>query len=183
MTRTPKTTSDLSFRNTEFPDDGMAHTRHAEVETIPTHAHPSAYHNMTRDLGFIGHGLNNQWLETPTNEWFIRQGLEKDYRTHERKSARVVNPVAQQAVLNMDITRFVQPADSASQTPAPSVDLGYSLRNFLVVNPVRDPNVVYARIAVREGRTQVGYVPPMPQLRRVRTESELLENSEACGGR
>lgn len=159
------------------------HTQHAEVETIPTHAHPSAYHNMTRGLGSIGD--SNQWLEAPTNEWLSRQCLENEYRMQERRSARVVNPVAQQAVLAMDITRFVQPpTNSASRiSSAPEEDLGYSLRNFLVVNPVRDPNVVYARIAVREGRTQAGYVPPMPKLRGRKTESEVEEEgSETRGG-
>lgn len=175
MKRAFKTAANLNFRNTQCPSD--------EVETIPTHAHPRAYHNVTRDLGSIGHCLDDQWLEAPTNEWLSRQCLENDFRAHERRSARVVNPVAQQAVLGMDITRFVQPTNSASRISAPSEDLGYSLRNFLVVNPVRDPNVVYARIAVREGRTQAGYVPPMPQSRRMRTESEVEQSSEACGGR
>lgn len=166
----------------------MVHTQNAEVESVPTHAHPGAYHNVTRDLGSIGHGLdNNQWLEAPTNEWLSRQCLENDYRRQERRSARVANPVAQQAVLDMDITRFfVQPTNSssASQTSATEEDLGYSLRNFLVVNPVRDANVVYARIAVREGRTQPGYVPPMPQSRGTKTESEVEEEgSETCCGR
>lgn len=175
----------LNFRNTQRSNDEMAHAQHTEVEPVRTHANSNAYHNVTRDLGSIGHCLEDQWLETPTNEWLSRQCLENDYRAHERRSARMVNPVAQRAVLGMDITRFVQPTNSASRISAPSTadDLGYSLRNFLAVNPVCDPNVVYARIAVREGRTQVGYVPPMPQPRCMKTESEVEESSETCGGR
>lgn len=49
------------------------------------------------------------------------------------------------------------------------------------MNPVRDPNVVFARIAVKEGRTEAGYAPSVPQPQRRVTESEVEESSETCG--
>lgn len=42
-------------------------------------------------------------------------------------------------------------------------DFGYSLRNFMVVDPVLDANALYARIAVREGHAMVGHACTLPQ--------------------
>ncbi|KAH0606607.1 uncharacterized protein H6S33_003441 [Morchella sextelata] len=42
-------------------------------------------------------------------------------------------------------------------------DFGYSLRNFMVVDPVLDANALYARIAVRGGHAVVGHVCALPQ--------------------
>lgn len=182
----------------------IAHRQYGEAEAIPDYAqshYPGAYHPVAQNVGTVSH--NHTFLSAtastdatgPANEWLSRQSLEKGYSTLKRKFIRMIDPVAQQAVANMDITRFVQPTNPADQIstaensreslfPAgpPPEDLNYCLRDFLVVNPVRDPNAVFARIAVKERRTVAGYVPLIPSPRRIVTESEVEECSESCDG-
>lgn len=139
--------------------------------------------------------IEAEYLEASASEWSNHQRIENDYDAHRWRCARTVDPVAQQAVMDMDIIRFVGPAPP-SQAPVedttreslfpadlPLEDLSYSMRNFLVVNPVRDSQAVIARIAVKEGRAVAGYVPSLPQPRRILTDSETEECSEACGGK
>lgn len=47
----------------------------------------------------------------------------------------------------------------------PPEDFSHSIHNFLTVSPVDDPNVLFARIAVKGGCVRPGYVPPLPQPR------------------
>lgn len=111
-----------------------------------------------------------------------------------------IDPVAQQIVGGMNISRFVklQPSDgfglisNAPSRPlfyagAPQEDLTFSLRNFVAVDPVQAANVVYTRVAIKEGCAMAGYVPALPQPRRVikneeATASEAGDGSEVFGG-
>lgn len=134
-----------------------------------------------------------QWLQARADQWIRHESLKNDYHVHKRECARAVDPVAQKAVAGMDISCFVQPTTTLSPVPAenrasglpslfhagsPPEDLNYSLRNFVAADPVEDPNVLYARIAVRQGRTMAGFVPALPQLRRAEEASEVTEDGE-----
>lgn len=110
------------------------------------------------------------------------RGLAKVYNRHKGKAARSIDPVAEQAVKNMALSRF-QFAPPTTDQPQPE-DLGYSLRNFLTVNMLDDPNMLSARIAVKEGHVLPGYIPSLPESRRVLEgeEAELSSERETRGG-
>lgn len=132
------------------------------------------------------------------DQWARKQNLESVYRIHRRISERGVDLVAKQAVANMAETRFasaqpirshqnnqgtVTSMDEVTRRPpfharsAPE-DLGFSLRNFVTANPVDDPNVLYARIAVRGGYVLPGSIPTLPQPKRVLEREEADMSSE-----
>lgn len=111
-------------------------------------------------------------------KWTQRQTLTNQYDVHKR-STRIDN-FAQQAVSGMNISRFVQPSSPTSHPGPPPEDLGYSLRRFIFEDPVQDANVVYTRIAIKEGQIMAGYAPVLPWLRCV-TKREECFASEAEG--
>lgn len=82
-----------------------------------------------------------------------------------------IDPFAKRAVKNMTMASFLSahPTHDGSDGPT-STDLNFSLRNFLVASPADDPNALYARVAVKEGRALPGYIPNLPQ--RTVTEGE-----------
>lgn len=110
-----------------------------------------------------------------------RRGLAKVYNRHKGKAARSIDPVAGQAVKNMALSRFLFAPPTTDQ-PQPE-DLGYSLRNFLTVNMLDDPNMLSARIAVKEGHVLPGYIPSLPESGRVLEgeEAELSSERETHG--
>lgn len=79
-----------------------------------------------------------------------RQTLTNQYDVHKRNT-RIDQP-PQQAVSG-DISRFMQPSSPTSHPRSPPEDLNYSLRRFIVADPMQDANVVYTRIAIEEGHT------------------------------
>lgn len=110
------------------------------------------------------------------------RGLAKVYNRCKRKAAGSIDPVAEQAVKNMALSRFLFAPPTTDQ-PQPPEDLGYSLRNFLTVNMLDDPNVLSARIAVKEGHVLPGYIPSLPESGRVLEgeEAELSSERESHG--
>lgn len=108
--------------------------------------------------------------------------LEKAYNRHKGKAAKSIDPVAEQAVRNMTLSGF-QFAPTKTDQSQPE-DLGYSLRNFLTVNMMDDPNMLSARIAVKEGHVFPGYTPSLPEPRRILEgeEAEMSSERETHGG-
>lgn len=109
------------------------------------------------------------------------RGLAKVYNRHKGKAEKSIDPVAEQAVRHMALSRFFAPP--ATDEPQ-SVDLGYSLRNFLTVNMLDDPNMLSARIAVKEGHVFPGYISSFPEPRRILEgeEAELSSERGTHGG-
>lgn len=122
-----------------------------------------------------------QFLQHYVDKWACQQSLERDYENHRKISAKTVDLVAERAVIDMPLTRFeftplpttgLDPIvkDGTSEPLFRSAllaeDLSYSLRNFLVVDPVDGPDALFARIAVKEDYAMLGYVPPLPELGR-----------------
>lgn len=107
--------------------------------------------------------------------WTLKQRLETDYNMQKRYTAATTDPFAERAVTNMKMASFLNthpthdgPDDSTS------TDLNFSLRNFLVASPADDPNALFARIAVKEGRVLPGYIPNLPQ--RTAPENEARQS-------
>lgn len=112
--------------------------------------------------------------QTSAVEWtFTNQ-----YDVHKRSTR--IDDFSQQAASGMNISRFVQPSSPISLPGPPSEDLSYSLRRFILEDPVQDANVVYTRIAIKEGRIVAGYVPVLTWPRCV-TKHEEYSASEAEG--
>lgn len=120
-----------------------------------------------------------QFLQASADKWTHRQTLTNEYDVHKRSTG--IDPFAQQAVSGMNISRFVQPSSWTSHPDSPPEDLNYSLRRFVTVDPVHNANVVYTRIAIKEGRTMAGYVPALPQPRRVAKNEEYFASETAEG--
>lgn len=129
-------------------------------------------------------GTRSQLEQSCADKWLCRKGLEKEDYTHKRRSIRNADPVAERAVTDIPLARFeltratpitdnlnptreIGPRQSLFHASLPPEDLSYSLRNFVTVNPVDDPNVLFARVAVAEGRATPGYVPPLPPPKRI----------------
>lgn len=86
-----------------------------------------------------------------------RQTLTSQYDVHKRNTR--IRQFSQQAVSGVNISRFMQPSSPRSHPRSPPEDLSYSLWRFIVADPVQDANVVYTRIAIKEGHTTAGHVP------------------------
>lgn len=128
-----------------------------------------------------------KWLQACADGWVHHASLISAFNTHKRRCLRSIDPVAWQAVAGMDISLFMQPALGLSGNHVSGFshaeDLNYSLRNFVAADPVQDPNALYARIAVREGRTMAGFVPALPDRGLVtKDDSEKADASEATDG-
>lgn len=135
-------------------------------------------HEPTTELASIHIPQPTQILQACVDQWARKQNLEKTYKLHKRRSGKRVNLVARQAVSHIALTRFTNVqrnhshgTDATLPEETGSEDLSFSLRNFVTVNLIDDPNVLFARIAVKEGRVLAGYIPPLPQLR-IAEESE-----------
>lgn len=104
------------------------------------------------------------------NQWAPKRRLETDFDKC-TTDLDTIDPSAKRAVKNMTMASFLSahPTHDGSDDPT-STDLNFSLRHFLVASPADDPNALYARIAVKEGRALPGYIPNLPQ--RTVTESE-----------
>lgn len=96
--------------------------------------------------------------------WTPKQRLETDYDMQNRHTATTPDSFVERAVKNMEMAKFLNthPTHDGSDDPT-STDLNFSLRNFLVASPADDPNALFARIAVKEGRTLPGCIPNLPQ--------------------
>lgn len=118
--------------------------------------------------------------QTSAVKWTRRQTLTNQYDVHKRSTR--IDYFAQQAVSGMNISRFMQPSSPISLPGPPSdlEDLSYSLRRFILEDPGQDANVVYARIAIKEGRIVAGYAPVLTWPRCV-TKHEKYFASEAEG--
>lgn len=135
-------------------------------------------------MGPTGTGL--QFLQSCADKWACRQSLERDYDTHKGRSitagpatelvsATTASTSFEYMQLTIPITTNIpelhasrgNKSQSLSYTDSLPEDLSYSLRNFVVVDPVDDPNTLFARIAVKEGLAmRPGCVPSLPEPRR-----------------
>lgn len=118
-----------------------------------------------------------EFSQAHQNLWALKQHLEPDFDMRNKFTADTIDPSAKQAVKNMTMASFLSahPTHNISDGPT-STDLNFSLRNFLVASPADDPNALYARVAVKEGRALPGYIPNLPQ--RTVSESEASLETE-----
>lgn len=105
----------------------------------------------------------------------FKQRLETDYSIQKRYTATTIDPFAERVVTSMEMAKFLNTHSTHDGSDDPtSTDLNFSLRNFLVASPADDPNALFARIAVKEGRVFPGYIPNLPQ--RTVSESEARQS-------
>lgn len=167
--------------------DMQRHPLHVEIVAVNSLPGPAPdivpatrrHRNSSRftTLRTIGH------TKTTPQTYAVQWTLTNQYDVHKR-STRIDN-FAQQAVSGMNISRFVQPSSPISLPGPPSEDLSYSLRRFILEDPVQDANVVYTRIAIKEGRIVAGYVPVSTWPRCVTKHEEYFaeeDDSEGSGG-
>lgn len=133
--------------------------------------------------------------QTYTDKKLCQQSLEQNYSIYQRTEETVDPNIFEQTATNTTPTSF---GITPKTTNRPSTytsednksnslfhagplleDLNYSLRNFAAANPADDPNALFARIAVREGRsTQPGYIPSLPEPRRFSEGKEAKVHPE-----
>lgn len=150
----------------------------ADMGTLPDPASeivPAArrHRRPSQTPRFISHTkILTQFIRVSADKWTQRQTLANEYDVHKRSTR--IDPLVQQAVSGMNISRFVQPSSSTSRPGFPQEDLNYSLRRFVVADSMQDANVVYTRIAIKQGRTIAGYVPSSPRPRGVVKSEEYF---------
>lgn len=138
-----------------------------------------------------------QFLQSCADKWACRQSLERHYDTHKGRSI-TAGPATELVSATTASTSFEymqtipittnilelhanrgNTSQSLSYVDSLPEDLSYSLRNFVVVDPVDDPNTLFARIAVKGGLAmRPGCVPSLPEPRRFLKGEKTEVNSE-----